>query len=90
MDVTEEESYCHALIEPLIEYPEKFTVDRTVDEIGTLLTLNLAREDTGKIIGRQGETARSIRHILMCFGARRRIRISMKINEPNRESFNVI
>lgn len=51
--------------------------------MGTLLTLIVAPEDMGPVIGRAGETAKAIRHLVRIAGVREGARVSVKINEPD-------
>ena len=65
----------------LVDSPDEVVVDE-VDEDGTLvLELTVAREDLGKVIGKQGKTARSIRTILASAGAKANRRIELEILE---------
>ena len=48
----------------LVEHPEAVSVTQTQNEDGTLLELRVAPEDMGKVIGRQGRTAKEIRTIV--------------------------
>ena len=50
--------------------------------MGVLLTLDIHAEDMGKIIGRQGATAKSIRTLLRVVGMKNSARVNLKINEP--------
>jgi predicted RNA-binding protein YlqC (UPF0109 family) len=70
------------VVKSLVDHPEDVKIDRTVDEMGVLLTLSLNREDMGKIIGRQGNTAKSIRVLLRVVGMKNNARVNLKINEP--------
>ena len=70
------------LVKDLVDVPEDVTVDKTVDEMGVLLTLNVNPEDMGKIIGRKGATAKAIRTLLRVVGMKNNARVNMKINEP--------
>ena len=47
-----------------------------------LLTLVVDRDDMGKIIGRQGNTAKAIRTLLRVVGMKNNARVNLKINEP--------
>lgn len=76
------EAYLISMIEPIIDHPEAATVEKTVDEMGVLLSLSVAQPDMGKIIGKEGGTARAIRHLLRNFGVIHSMRISLRINEP--------
>jgi hypothetical protein len=53
-----------------------------VDEMGVLLTLEVGAVDMGKIIGRQGNTAKAIRTLLRVVGMKNNSRVNLKINEP--------
>ena len=70
------------VIKALVDYPEQVKVARTVDEMGVLLTLEVSAADMGKIIGRQGNTAKSIRTLLRVVGMKNNSRVNLKINEP--------
>ena len=50
--------------------------------MGVLLTLHINQEDMGYVIGRQGQTARSIRTLLKIVGAKNNARVNLKIHEP--------
>ena len=83
MDETlNETGYLRGILEPLLENPSALKVERTVDEKGVLLTVDVAQEDMGRVIGRQGDTARSIRRLLRQFGASREANVAMRVNEP--------
>lgn len=77
-----EQTYLTALISPLVAYPEDVRVDRKVDDRGVLLELHLNAEDMGKVIGKQGDTARALRRIMRQFGMMNDSHIALKINEP--------
>lgn len=70
------------VIKTLVDNPNDVKVDRTVDEMGVLLTLTVNPADMGKIIGRQGNTAKAIRTILRVVGMKNNARVNLKINEP--------
>lgn len=48
----------------LVDYPDKVEVNEIVGEQTTVVELKVAKEDLGKVIGKQGRTARSMRTIL--------------------------
>ena len=56
------------VVKSLVDKPEKVVINRTVDEMGVLMTLVVDPEDMGKIIGRQGNTAKAIRTLLRVVG----------------------
>ncbi len=70
------------VVKALVEKPEEVKITRSVDEMGVLMTLLVAPEDMGKIIGRQGNTAKAIRTLLRVVGMKNDARVNLKINEP--------
>lgn len=70
------------LVTSLVEYPNDVQIDSITDEMGVLLTLHVAKEDMGKIIGKEGNTAKSIRTLLRVVGMKENARINLKIDEP--------
>jgi len=77
-----EVGYLYSVIKPLVSFPDKVEILRMVDDKGTLLELSLHKEDMGKVIGKQGDTARAIRKIIRQFAAINNRHIALKINEP--------
>lgn len=70
------------VVKAIVDNPDDVKVDRKVDEMGVLLTLNINPADMGYVIGRQGRNAHAIRTLLRVVGARNNSRVNMKINEP--------
>ncbi len=70
------------LIKALVDHPEDVKIKRTVDEMGVLMTLDVNPDDMGKVIGRQGNTAKAIRILLRVVGMKNNARVNLKINEP--------
>ena len=70
------------IVKSLVSNPEDVKLERTVDEMGVLITLDLNPEDMGQIIGRKGQTARAIRTLLKIIGAKNNARVNLKIVEP--------
>ncbi len=65
----------------LVDLPDEVEVREIEGEQTTVLELTVAREDLGKVIGKQGRTARSIRTILGSAGMKLQKRIDVKIIE---------
>jgi len=70
------------VIKALVEFPQDVKITRTVDEMGVLMTLDVNQADMGKIIGREGNTAKAIRTLLRVVGMKNNARVNLKINEP--------
>lgn len=82
MDTHEDKQFLETLVKALVDHPESVRINRTVDEMGVLLTLDVHAEDMGKIIGRSGNTAKAIRTLLRVVGMKHDARVNLKINEP--------
>jgi predicted RNA-binding protein YlqC (UPF0109 family) len=70
------------IIKSMVENQDAVKVSRTVDEMGVLLNLEVDKNDMGKVIGRDGSTAKAIRTLLRVFGMKNNARVNLKINEP--------
>ena len=82
MDQHEDKQFLEQVVTSLVDYPEAVKINRTVDEMGVLLTLDVHADDMGKIIGRSGNTAKAIRTLLRVVGMKHDARVNLKINEP--------
>jgi len=65
----------------LVDYPEKVNVAEVEGEQTTVIELKVAKEDLGKIIGKEGRTARSLRTILAAVSTKLRKRSVLEILE---------
>ncbi|KAF0249350.1 MAG: RNA-binding protein, partial [bacterium] len=65
----------------LVDYPEQVEVKEVEGEATTVLELRVAQADLGKVIGKQGRTARAIRTILGASGMKLRKRFVLEILE---------
>lgn len=77
-----DKDFVEFVVKSIVSQPDKVTVTRSVDSMGVLLTLQVSKEDMGKVIGKSGQTAKSIRILLRVIGAKTNTRINMKIVEP--------
>jgi hypothetical protein len=77
-----DQQFLEFVVKALVDHPDAVKINRTVDEMGVLLTLDVHREDMGKIVGRQGNTAKAIRTLLRVVGMKNNARVNLKINEP--------
>lgn len=67
----------------LVENPDSVEVNRTIDDLGVLITLKVAAEDMSTIIGREGRAAKAVRTLLRIIGAKSNERVNLKIVEPD-------
>lgn len=74
--------FVEEVVKMLVDNPDDVKVDRKVDEMGVLISLDVNQEDMGMVIGREGSTAKALRTLLRVVGARNNARVNLKINEP--------
>ena len=78
----QDQEFLEYVIKALVDNPNDVKVNRQVDEMGVLLTLEVNPADMGKVIGRSGNTAKAIRILLRVVGMKNNARVNLKINEP--------
>jgi predicted RNA-binding protein YlqC (UPF0109 family) len=81
-EAVKDAEFLEYIVKNVVDNPDAVKVNREVDERGVLIVLDVAPEDMGMIIGRQGSTAKAIRTLLRVIGARANARVNLKINEP--------
>lgn len=77
-----DQEFVEYVVKALVDNPSAVNVDRRVDEMGVLITLDVDAADMGKIIGRDGATAKALRTLLRVVGMKNNARVNLKINEP--------
>lgn len=75
--------FLETVVKALVDNPDDVKVERKVDEMGVLLTLDIHPSDMGKVIGKEGATAKALRTILRVVGMKNNARVNLKINEPH-------
>jgi uncharacterized protein len=80
--MADDKAFLEYIVKALVDNPNDVKIDRTVDEMGVLITMTVNSADMGKIIGRQGNTAKAIRTLLRVIGMKNNARVNLKINEP--------
>jgi len=78
----QDQAFVEYVVKALVDHPDDVQTERSVDEMGVLITLKVHPEDMGQIIGRSGNTARAIRTLLRVVGAKNNARVNLKIYEP--------
>jgi predicted RNA-binding protein YlqC (UPF0109 family) len=84
-DVTQgpDRDFVEYIVKQIVSQPDAVEVSRTVDEMGVLITLKVHKDDMGKIIGKSGQTAKSLRVLLRVIGSKNNARVNLKIVEPD-------
>lgn len=78
----QDRDFVEYVVKQIVNSPDAVKVERKIDEMGVLITLDVAPEDMGMVIGREGATAKALRTLLRVIGAKNNARVNLKINEP--------
>ena len=76
---TIDEQFVEFIVKSLVGNPDDVSIERTIDEKGVLLELTVNPEDLGRVIGKRGATAQSIRTLLRALGTKQEARFNLKI-----------
>lgn len=76
---TIDQQFVEYVVKALVGYPEDVVVERLIDEKGVLLTLTVNPKDLGRVIGKRGGTAQSLRTLLRALGTKNDARYNLKI-----------
>ena len=77
-----DEKFVQDVVKEIVDTPDAVMTERKVDEMGVLIELTVDPTDMGKIIGKEGKTAKALRTLLRVLGAKSNSRINLKIIEP--------
>lgn len=84
-----EQTFLETAVRALVSQPEAVKVERTVDELGVLLTLSVAAADMATIVGRAGQTVKSLRALVRVVGSKHDLKVNLKVLEPDGSNFRV-
>ena len=76
---TIDQQFIEYIVKSVVGYPDDVIVERIIDEKGVLLTLTVNPEDLGRVIGKRGVTAQSLRTLLRALGTKNDARYNLKI-----------
>jgi len=76
---TIDQQFIEYIVKSLVGHPEDVIVERRIDEKGVLLELTVHPEDLGRVIGKRGVTAQSLRTLLRALGTKNDARYNLKI-----------
>lgn len=74
-----DQQFIEYVVKSLVGKPEAVQVERRVDDKGVLLELTVDPEDLGRVIGKRGATAQSLRTLLRALGTKNAARYNLKI-----------
>ena len=87
--MTIDQQFVEYIVKNLVENPEDVKVERTIDEKGVLLILIVNKEDLGRIIGRRGATAQSLRALLRALALKNNAHYNLKISDGEEKTETV-
>lgn len=76
---TIDQQFVEYIVKSLVGKPDAVTIERRIDEKGVLLELTVDPEDLGRVIGKRGATAQSLRTLLRALGTKNDARYNLKI-----------
>lgn len=76
---TIDQQFVEYIVKSLVGNPDDVSVNRTIDEKGVLLSLTVNPDDLGRVIGKRGTTAQSLRTLLRALGTKNDARYNLKI-----------
>jgi len=79
-----DQQFIEYIVKSLVGKPDAVSITRTIDEKGVLLELTVDPEDLGRVIGKRGSTAQSLRALLRALGTKNDARYNLKIVDVDR------
>src|SRR3954468_3290772 len=74
-----DQQFVEYIVKSLVSKPDEVAIERRIDEKGVLLELTVDAEDLGRVIGKRGATAQSLRTLLRALGTKNDARYNLKI-----------
>jgi uncharacterized protein len=74
-----DQQFVEFIVKSLVSKPDEVQISRRIDEKGVLLELTVDPEDLGRVIGKRGATAQSLRTLLRALGTKNDARYNLKI-----------
>lgn len=84
-----DQQFVEYIVKSLVGNPDDVVIERIIDEKGVLLSLTVNPDDLGRVIGKRGVTAQSLRTLLRALGTKNDARYNLKIvnNDADRENY---
>jgi uncharacterized protein len=82
-----DQQFVEFIVKSLVSKPESVTIERRIDEKGVLLELTVDPEDLGRVIGKRGATAQSLRTLLRALGTKNDARYNLKIVDNGEQGY---
>jgi len=82
-DQNKDQDFLLYVVTAMVDHPNDIKIERSIDERGVLLTLNVNQADMATLIGKAGRTAGALRTLLKVVGSKINARVNLKIEDPN-------
>lgn len=82
-----DQDFVEFIVKSLVGHPDNVKIERRIDEKGVLIELTVDPEDLGRIIGKRGATAQSLRTLLRALGTKNDARYNLKIIDNGPEDY---
>lgn len=76
------EDFLNYLIPQLVDQQEKLSISKTEENGNFIFTINCAKEDMGKIIGKEGKVINSLRNLLKIIAVKEKKHVILQLAEP--------
>jgi len=77
-----DQEFVEYVVKSIVNDVDKVKIERTVDEMGVLITVEVSIDDMPKVIGKMGNNAKALRTLLRVVGMKNNARVNLKISEP--------
>ena len=84
-----DQQFVEYIVKSLVGNPDAVSIARSIDDKGVLLELTVDQEDLGRVIGKRGATAQSIRTLLRALGTKNDARYNLKIVDVNADGESI-
>ena len=79
------EEFVKMMVQGIVRNPDSISIQKTIDEAGTLLSIRVTKEDMGLVVGKRGVHIDAIKSLVRAFGFRSETQINIKLEEPEED-----
>ncbi len=87
---TIDQQFVEFIVKSLVSDPDGVKIERRIDEKGVLLELTVSGDDLGRVIGKRGATAQSLRTLLRALGTKNDARYNLKIVDTGEDGERLV
>lgn len=79
---SKDREFTEFVVKSIVDNPDDVKVERTVDDLGVKITIDVNPKDMGQVIGRRGATMDAIRSLAKIVGVKNNASVNVFLNEP--------